>query len=170
MAAKKILAIFAGSLFPTVMASQDRVLKMIIRLARDHKVDLASIVRTSHEIDLSRKNLKSHGICFHPVRALNFNRTRLGKKILGAQWYAHCLLFGLSSRYYYWGHRSIIRQLREIIRSGHYDIVQISGWYSGDILSQVPEGIYSAIDTHDVLFEKKEKEYLARFGNGIPFF
>jgi glycosyltransferase involved in cell wall biosynthesis len=170
MAAKKILAISAGSLFPTVMASQDRILKMIVRLARDHSVEMASIVRTSSEIDLSRKNLKPYDIRFHPVRALNFNRTRLAKKILGAQWYAHYLLFGLSSRYYYWGHRIIIRQLREIIRSGHYDIVQVSGWHSGDVFGQVPEGIYSAIDTNDVLFEKKEKEYSARFGNRIPFF
>lgn len=170
MTEKKILLIFAGSLFPTVMASQDRNYKMIIRLASDHRVEFAAVVRSRAEVDLSRNILQPKGIRFHSIRALNFGGKTLANKLRAARWYANHLLSGYSSRYYYWGHRSIIQQLREIVLSGNYDVVQVSGWYCGDVFGHVPTGIVKAIDTHDVLFEKKEKVYLAEHGHRIPFF
>ena len=143
---------------------------MIARLALDHEVEFASQIRTTQEIGLSKEKLEPLGVRFRAVRALNYRKTRLARKILGVRWYVHYLLFGQSSRYFYWGHRVIIRQLRDIIHIDNYDIIHVSGWYCGDIFSHVSDGKIKVIDTIDVLFEKKEKEYLARFGKRLPFF
>lgn len=169
MSRKKILVIDSGSLFPLIMASQDRVFKMVKRLAQDHKVDIASIITDLNQLNLSKENLLKQINTFYPVISLNYNKKRFRRKIIGLKWLFNYLFFGTSSRHFYWGHKRIIKQLEHIVTRNRYDIVQLEGWYSGRILSRVSTNTYKVIDTHDVLYEKKEKEYKDIFGDNLPF-
>ena len=81
---KKILIINSVSLFPLVMASQDRVYKMAKRLAQDHTVDVAAIVTNSNELNMSKENLKNYINNFYPIFSLNFNKNKMLRKLIGA--------------------------------------------------------------------------------------
>lgn len=161
---KKILIINSVSLFPLVMASQDRVYKMAKRLAQDHTVDVAAIVTSSNELEMSKKNLNNCTNNFYPIFSLNFNKNKMLRKLIGAYWFLNYLLFGIPLRHFYWGHRKIIKQIKHIVDRNNYDIVQVEYCYSGNIFNIIPKDAYKIIDTHDVLFEKKEKEYNYIYG------
>lgn len=152
------------------MASQDRVFKMVKRLAQDHQVDLTTIVKNSNELNLSKKKISKYINNFWPVISLNYNKNRISRKIIGFNWYLNYLLFGISSRHFYWGHKKIINQLNNIIILNNYNIVQVEGWYIGKILNSTASSTYKVIDTIDVLYEKKEREYRDIYGDNLPFF
>jgi len=169
MKRKKILLVTPGSLFPVLMASQDRGLKMALRLAQDHQVDLASVVTNSTELEHSKEYLEGRINGFFPLISLNYNLPKYRRKILGLGWLWRYLLFGLSSRRFYWGHRKIRRQLENVIFRGKYDIVQLEGWYLGEQLRAIPSSIYKAIDTQDVLYEQKMRAYKQLYGERLPY-
>jgi glycosyltransferase involved in cell wall biosynthesis len=152
------------------MASQDRSYKLIKRLSQEHQVDLAAIVQDSLKLNLTREKLAKIVNNFYPIISLNYNKSKIIRKIIGLKWLYNYLLFGISSRHYYWGHKKIMQQLEHIIEQNKYDIVQLVGWYSGKIFKNVSTSTYKAIDTHGVLYEKKIKEYQDIYGEKIPFF
>ena len=167
---KRILVISPGPLFPLEMASQDRNYKLIKRLSQDHQIDLAAIVQGSLKLNSTREKLAKVVNNFYPIISLNYNKNKIIRKIIGLKWLYNYLLFGISSRHYYWGHKKIIQQLEHIIEQNEYDIVQLVGWYSGKIFKNVSTSSYKVIDTHGVLYEKKIKEYQDIYGEKIPFF
>lgn len=169
MQEKKILLVNSGSLFPMLMASQDRVLKMALRLSLDHQVDLATIVTNSDELEYSSEYLERRINRFLPIISLNYNMPGHRRKILGLQWLLRYILFGISSRPFYWGHRKVVRQLENIIKLNKYDIVQVEGWYIGKILCKIPPPTFKAIDTHDVLYEQKLRVYKKTYGDRLPW-
>jgi len=170
MSKKRILIINSISLFPMRMASQDRVFKMVKRLTKDHWVDLATLVTNENELTLSNKIIRKYVNKFYPIFSINYNKNPIGRKIIGAYWYLNYLLFGFSSRYFYWGNNKIIKQLNQIITKNKYDIIQVEGWYSGRAFKNIPSNTYKVIDTHDVLFEKKGQELNYLYRRKWPFF
>jgi len=56
---KKILIVNPISLFPKVMASQDRVYNMIKRLSKYHIVDVATHVKSNYQLLKSQNELKN---------------------------------------------------------------------------------------------------------------
>ena len=153
-----------------IMASQNRVFNMAKRLAKDHSITIATIVTNSSEEKLSRENLNSVSIKFQPIYSLNYNKNKIQKKLLGARWLLSYILFGMSSREYYWNNKKIIKQLENLINSNDFDIVQVEMWYSGSIFQKISQETIKVIDTHDVLYEKKERECEIAHGARMPLF
>ena len=80
MSKKKILIINSISLFPKVMASQDRVLNIVRRLSQDHIVDLTTPIRSQNELTESKDKLEKICNRFYPIPAINPENKILKRK------------------------------------------------------------------------------------------
>jgi polysaccharide biosynthesis protein PslH len=167
---KKILIINPISLFPKVMAIQDRLYQMIIRLSQDHDVDVATHVINDEQRKLSEEKLRPYCREFYPIKPINYGRNKLRKKIIGLIFLVNYYIFGISRRVFYWAHKKSRKQILNIINKNDYDIVQITGWYQCILFKYLNDSIIKIIDTNDILFEKKEVTYTHKYNNKIPFF
>jgi glycosyltransferase involved in cell wall biosynthesis len=167
MRSKKILVVHLDSLFPKVMASQDTVYKMVKRLAQDHVVDLATTVRDGQELELSRSRLD--GVCrkFYPIRPINPRNSQIRRKTRGLQFAIYERLFHWPHHYFYAGHQTVMAQLKSIASQNDYDVVQAEYWYMAQLFRHLDPRVFKAIDTHDVLFDKKLQEVTRRH-HGSP--
>jgi glycosyltransferase involved in cell wall biosynthesis len=166
MGMKKILIINPIALFPKVMASQDRVITMAKTLAKDHTVDIITLVRSARDVELSAIELKKFCHAYYPVFAKN--SAFLKRKIQGLLYILSYIFFGYAKRYFYWGGRTTTRWIIRIIIENQYDIVQIEHWYQGRIFDYLGNEAIKVLASHDLLFEKKKLEYMHKFGNKIP--
>lgn len=167
MRKKKILVINSISLFPKVMASQDRVFNMIKRLSQDHLVDVVTRVRDNIELEESRKNLE--GVCnkFHPIQAVNPTNSILKRKYYGLKYLLYYQLFKYPLNYFHYNHKYYLSKFHEIISDNNYDIVQVEYWYLGKIFESLKDVKLKVIDSHDILFEKRNQEFRNRYGENI---
>ncbi|MES2352836.1 MAG: glycosyltransferase family 4 protein [Pseudomonadota bacterium] len=165
---KRILLVHLDSLFPKVMASQERVYRMAERLSRDHIVDVATTVRDELELEESRKHL--HGVCntFYPIIPINPMRNQIKRKIRRIEYYLYNRLRQYPHHYFYGGHPKIMAQLANIVKRNHYDVVQAEYWYMGKLFEFIDADIYKTIDTHDVLFDKKRQEIFHQYNDNPP--
>src|SRR5689334_17258094 len=165
---KKILIVHLDALFPKVMASQDTVFKMVKRLSRDHRVDIATTVRNDLELTESRKRLA--GICnaFYPIVPINPEGSQIRRKLAGMQFMLHQRLFGTPHHYFYAGRESVMSQLAAIVARNRYDVVQAEYWYMAQLFDRIDRDIIRVVDTHDVLFDKKRQELERRYGAHPP--
>lgn len=167
MTKKKILVINPISLFPKVMASQDRVLNMVKRLSKDHLVDVVTRVRDHNELDESRKYLGEVCNKFHPILAVNPSGSVMKQKYYGLKYLFYYYLFGYPTDYFYYTRRYYLSKLSRIIFQNQYDIVQVEYWYMGKIFEKIKEIKLKVIDSHDILFEKRDQEFRNRFGENL---
>ncbi len=168
---KKILLVFPISVFPKVMASQDRVWNMVKRFSVDHSVDIATICNNQDEINESKIMFAKYVNNFFPIVPPNFrNKKRILIRIIVRLgfWVKHYLL-GYSERYYYWGNKLVIKQLLKIIRDNNYDIVQVHYWYMCEIFKYLPLLTLKVIDTNDVLYKKKELSFKFKYKSQLPY-
>jgi glycosyltransferase involved in cell wall biosynthesis len=165
---RKILIVNPGPLYPIVMASQDRVVEMIKRLSKDHKVFLATLVKTSKEIDETESGLNGYIVSFFPIWSINRNLSY--RLLMGFLYKLQYPIFGFSKRNFYWGNQIIINKILRIINLNDFDIVQIEHWYQAGIFEKIKSNIIKVISSHDLLYEKKELEFNRRFKDKIPFF
>lgn len=168
MREKRILVTHLDALFPKVMASQDTVFKMVKRLARDHIVDIATTVRTDYELAESQRNLA--GVCnaFYPITPINPADSQLRRKLHSLQFGLYHLARGYPHHYFYAGRKSVLSQLTGIVQNAQYDVVQAEYWYMAQIFDRLEPRIFKAIDTHDVLFDKKRQELARDYGPNPP--
>lgn len=164
MSQKKILIINPISLFPMVMASQDRVLRMAQRLSRDHLVSLAFPVRNRLEKEESAEKLGDISGRFFPIPALNpdHNKPKRGYYALQRLFFHH--IFNYPVNYFYFSRKYYMKQFLEIMASDNYDIVQVEYWYMADILEKCGDRKTKVIDSHDILFLKQEQRFLSQAG------
>ncbi|MFX0132350.1 MAG: glycosyltransferase [Candidatus Hodarchaeota archaeon] len=168
MSKKRILIINPGPLFPKIMASQDRIINMIKCLFKTHEVDVITLYKTSEEKLLSEKGLT--GICNKYYLLQKPNHNFYSKKILGLiiKLWSYITLIPFEMVYPNWPR--IKRKIRNIINNNNYDIVQIEYWYQCSIFKKIPDNILKVIDTHDVLYEKKELEIKHKTQNQFSWY
>jgi glycosyltransferase involved in cell wall biosynthesis len=168
MTRKRILVTHLDALFPKVMASQDHAYKMVKRLAQDHIVDIATTVRNEQELIESRRHLE--GICntFYPIVPINPENDIFKRKLRGAQFWLNHLISHAPHHYFYAGRRTVMRQLQRIVEHNKYNIVQAEYWHMAQLFRYIDSNIFKAIDTHDVLFDKKRQEIHQQYGAQPP--
>jgi len=169
MRKKKILVINPISLFPKVMASQDRVFNMIKRLSHDHSVDVVTRVRDDAELNESRKNLEDCCSQFFPLPALNPRDNILKRGFYAFKYSFYRHIFKYPANYFYYTHKYYLSRLSDIIFKGRYDIVQVEYWYMAKIFSMLKDIKLKVVDSHDILFDKENQEFRNRFGENLSF-
>jgi glycosyltransferase involved in cell wall biosynthesis len=165
---KTILILAMEPLFPKVRASQERIYRMAERLARDHTVDVATTVRDPVELEQSREHLRAVCRAFHPITPINPQGSQLRRKLRRAEYLLLHAPRHHPHHYFYGGHRRVTAQVADIVRQNRYDIVQAEYWYMAGVFEAIDAGIFRAIDTHDVLFDKVRQEMARRHGDRLP--
>jgi glycosyltransferase involved in cell wall biosynthesis len=170
MRRKKILVINPISLFPKVMASQDRIFHMVKRLSCDHLVDLATPIRNENELQESMEKLA--GVCnkFYPIPAVNPSENLLKRKFYGLGSLFYYYLFKYPGNFFYNSRKYYLSKFSEILSKNNYDIVQVEYWYMGKIFEKLGNVKLKVIDSHDILFDKREQEFKNRYGENLSSF
>ena len=154
---KKILVINPISLFPKIMASQDRVYNLIKRLSLDHDVDVLTFYKTEQEKNDSENMLKNYCKNLSQVRVIN-GYSKIARKLFALKNILKLFLFNYPINYSVFSEKYYCENILRIIDKYDYDIVQVEYWYLGYVLKKINSGCIKVIDTHDVLFDKKEQE------------
>ena len=155
-------------LFPKVKASQERIYRMAERLSRDHTVDVATTVRDPDELEQSRAHLRAVCRAFHPITPINPHGSQLQRKLRRAEYLLLHAPRHHPHHYFYGGHPRVTAQVADIVRRNRYDIVQAEYWYMARVFDAIDAGIFKAIDTLDVLFDKVRQEMARRHGDRLP--
>jgi glycosyltransferase involved in cell wall biosynthesis len=166
---KKILIFYSISPFPKIMASQDRVIKMLQRLAEDHIVDFAFIYRDQFQLKSTLANLKLTCRKVFPIKALNPIDSQLKRKYYAVISRIYEFIFLHSREFYYLSRSKYQKILIDIVNKNDYDIVQVEFWYAGQVFKYFPSSIFKVIDTHMIAFEEKQLYFKKKYGNNIPF-
>jgi glycosyltransferase involved in cell wall biosynthesis len=165
---KSILIINSISLFPKIMASQDRIIEMAKRLSKDHKVDLATVISNDEELEKSQKNLK--GICsnFYPIKKINPSDSIIRRKYYGLNFLLYNYLFALPKVYFY--NRHYYEQIVRLQEQNNYDIIQAEYWYLGGVFQHIDNKVYKVIDTHDIAITIESLAFRKKYGQELPYF
>jgi glycosyltransferase involved in cell wall biosynthesis len=168
MSKKKILIVFPGSLFPKVMACQDRVIGMIGRLSRDHSIDVAFIYKNDEEVRLSRERL-SH-ICHRlfPLRAINATNNYLGRAYYRLKNGVIHFVTKNPLPFLYLSNKRYLRRVLKIIDEGKYDVIQLEYCHMGGIFRYLGKNTIKVVDTHMIASKEQELYYLNQFGYALP--
>lgn len=169
MAKKKILIIYSGYLFPLIMASQHRVFDMLKTLSLYHEVHFMSFVKNKKDKqDTTDKIIK---ICkkYIPIIPINYESSFIKKKIIGLKAFLSFAFMRNSLRQFYVSNDFILDQLISYLNSYDFDIIQIEYWYNYKLFKKLPKKAYKVIDSHGILFKKKEKEYNKLFNMKTSF-
>ncbi len=167
MTRKRILIVHPIALYPKVMASQDRLINMIKRLAQEHTVDVATYVKDKIQLRESMANVPSLCDRFFPIVTINARHKRVRSRF-------HSLKFFLAKKflhtpvlYSHYTHRRYFRILDRIIQQGNYDIVQMEYWFAASYLGRLPKDCFKVIDTIDIMFDKKRQELIREYGEPL---
>jgi glycosyltransferase involved in cell wall biosynthesis len=167
MGRKTILIVYSASIFPIVMASQDRVFNMIKRLAKDHIVDFAFIDRGNNDLKLNMDGLQ--GICrkIIPIPALNPYGRKIKRILLGIMIRILKILTGLPVSYLYQSQKKYKSFLRKMIIENNYDIVQIEYCYMSSVFRDIEGEIFKVVDTHGIAYKDEYLNIKKKRGNKI---
>jgi polysaccharide biosynthesis protein PslH len=161
---RNILVVVPGGLFPTVMASQVRVIDMIRALSAEHRVDVAVLVSRPGEAEETRARLGD--VCGNVFALEKPNRRAVPRFLLAGIRQLLDFLLILPAECLIPDFPSIRRRLRGILRRNAYDVVQIEFWMQAGLLDRAGRAL-RVVDTHDVLHEKRRSLY-ANGGAGRP--
>jgi len=153
MKRKNILIINSGTLFPKVMAYQDRVIEMTKFLNKKHDVDIVCLYNTEKE--KSNNQLQLGKICNQFYLLEKPNNTFLNRKILGALLFLLEKVLRIPREMIYPNWPSVRKKILKIIRKNNYDVIQIETWWQCSLFKKINSNILKVIDTHDVLHEKR---------------
>lgn len=153
MTPKKILIVSHGSLFPTIMMSQVRILNLIKALSRDHTVDVAGVCHDSREKELSQTHLKDICHKFFPLKPINPKSAVLSRKYYGLKHHLLNYLFGVHKIYATHSNKKIIKRILDVVENGGYDIVQVEHWHMAEVLGKIKSDIFKTIDTPGLVEE-----------------
>jgi len=158
MSRKKILIINPDILFPKVMAFQDRVIELTKFLQKEHDVDIICLYRNEKEKTINQSMLDE--ICNQFFFIKKPNSTNLKRKICGLISYLLDRIFLIPKEVIYPNWPPVKKKILKIINQNHYDIIQIETWWQCSIFKKVKSKVFKVIDTHDVLFEKRNLELI----------
>jgi len=165
---KSILIINSTSLFPKIMASQDRIIEMTKRLSKDHKVDVATVIGNDEELEKSQKNLKEICSEFYPIRKINPSNSIIRRKYYGLHFLFYHYLFSLPKVYFY--NRHYYEQIARLQEKNNYDIIQAEYWYLGGVFEHIGSKVYKVIDTHDIAITRETLAFRKKYGHDLPYF
>lgn len=165
---KKILVLSPLSIFPKIMASQERTFRLVERLSKDHIVDVAAIIRNDNELKESFENLKPVSNQFYPIHAVNQSDDKIKRKLYGIKFLLKNRMLKIPEDYFYSTQKPYIKFLTNLITQNKYDIVHAEYWFMAEVFRYINPYIFKAIDTVDVLFDKKRQTFENKFGNAVP--
>ncbi|QQS35533.1 MAG: glycosyltransferase [Ignavibacteriales bacterium] len=168
MKQKKILILSPLSIFPKIMASQERTYRIAERLSKDHIVDIAAIIRNENELKESNEKLKSVCNKFYPVHAVNPSNNNFKRKLYGIKFLISNKLKKIPEDYFYSTQKPYIKFLADIIAANKYDVVHAEYWFMAEVFRHIDPYTFKVIDTVDVLFDKKRQSFENHFGKNIP--
>ena len=165
MKSKKILIVNPIALFPKVMASQDRLINMIERLAQDHIVDVVTYVKDNRQ--LAESFAKVPALCnrFFPITTINARHKKVRSRVHALRFYLARKLNHTPVLYSHYTHRHYFSTLDRIVQQGDYDIVQMEYWFAASYLGRLPATCFKVIDTIDIMFDKKRQELRRQYGD-----
>ena len=152
------------------MASQQRVIDMVKTLSMRHEIHFMSFVKNKKDKTLTTEKMKAICENYLPIEPINYNSSKIGRKVIGFKAIISYLLIGKSFREYYIGHKKIIKQIKNVIESEDFSIIQIEYWYLYRIFKNLKNGITKVIDSHGILSDKKKLEYEKLHNDKVPFF
>ena len=156
MSRKKILIINPGALFPKVMAFQDRVINMTKCLNEKHNVDIICLYTTVKERKYNQEYLAE--ICNRFYLIKKPNNTFIKRKLWGILIFILHKVTLIPKEMIYPNWPSVRKNILNIIRKNQYDIIQIETWWQCPLFNYVSGDVLKVIDTHDVMYEKRECE------------
>ena len=151
------------------MASQQRVIDMVKTLSTRHEVHLMSFVKNKENKILTTEKMETICNNYLPIEPINYNSSKIGRKIIGFKAMISYLIKGKSFREYYIGHKKIIKQIKNVIESKDFSIIQIEYWYLFKVFKYSPEHTITVIDSHGILSDKKKIEYEKLYQDKVPF-
>lgn len=157
---KKILLIYYAPLMPKIMASQDRVINLVKRLAIDHDIHVITSYRTRTQREETKKLLEEMGIKYFPIKAINPQNDIIRRAFLRAIFTLMHYISKIPGDYFYAGNPFFINKIRNIIKKTDYDIIQLEYWYNWKVFNSAGKKTIKVIDTHDVLYEKRRQQLL----------
>jgi len=92
---KKIFIVNPISLFPKVMASQERTYNMIKRLSKDHIVNVATYIKSNYQLLESQSELKNVCNKFHSIPVINPTNSFLRRAFHRARYQIYCNFFAI---------------------------------------------------------------------------
>ena len=152
------------------MASQQRVIDMVKTLSMRHEIYFMSFVKNKEDKTLTTKKMESICKNYIPIEPINYNSSKIGRKIIGFKAMISYLIKGKSFREYYIGHKKIIKQIKNVIDYEDFSVVQIEYWYLYRIFKNLKNDITKVIDSHGILSDKKKLEYEKLHNGKVPFF
>ncbi len=156
---KKILIINYISVFPKIMASQDRVFNLAKRLSLDHDVTVVTSYKNDLQKNISELEFKKQNIKYVGVKAVNNDSNNFYKYIIGLKFLIYHYFFFHTNDYYYAGSNHFNKAVSKIIRNNKYDIVQIQYWFNWRILANKSiKKVLKVIDSQDILYDKREQQ------------
>lgn len=168
MTARKILIVNPITLFPKVMASQDRLINMIKRLAQDHTVDVVTYVKDRRQLRESLEKVPPLCNRFFPITTINARHKPIRSRLHSARFFLANKICHTPILFSHYTHRHYFKILDRIVRDGGYDIVQMEYWFAASYLERVPSTCRKVIDTIDIMFDKKRQELQRKYGEPLP--
>ena len=156
MKRKKILIINPGALFPKVMAFQDRVINMTKCLNEKHDVDIICLYTTVKERKYNQEYLAE--ICNRFYLIKKPNNIFIKRKLWGILRFILHKVILIPKEMIYPNWPSVRKNILNIIRKNQYNIIQIETWWQSSLFKYVSPEILKVVDTHDVMYEKRECE------------
>lgn len=156
MPKKRILIIHPGNLYPTIMAFQDRVINLIRVLNNSHHVEVIALYNTEEQKSLHVEKLPE--ICENYYLIPKPNRTFIQKKLFGILKHLISMIFKIPAQAIYPNWPSLRNQILLIVGETEYDIIQIETWWQCQLFKKMGNNIFKVVDTHDVMYEKRELE------------
>ena len=165
---KKILIYSGTGLFPKIMASQDRVINMIIELSKKHEVDLVMRYRKDSEVKETRDQIGKYLNQFYPIKAVNPENSSFRRKYFGIIYKARSYITEFPLAFFYQNHPKHHEEVLNLIANNHYDIFQTEYWYFGEIFSKIKTKTLKVIDMHMLSYEDLYLYALEKYSGRIP--
>ena len=104
---------------------------------------------------------------FFPITTINAPHKLIRSRLHRLRFYLARKLFHTPVLYSHYTHRRYFKILDRIVREGEYDVVQMEYWFAASYLERVPAACYKAIDTIDIMFDKKRQELIRQYGEPL---
>ena len=166
---RKILIYVGHSLFPKIMASQDRIINMIIELSKDHSVDLAMVYRSMDELRETTQKTAPYLTNLYPIKAVNFKSNHIKRKYFGIKNKLLSKFSGLPSVFYSINNEKYKKEVHRILDKNNYDVFQVEYWYFSDMFSEIKHRVLKVIDLHMIAFDDLYGYCVEKYGkDDIP--
>jgi len=161
---KKILIYSGINLFPKIMASQDRIINMIIELSKQHCIDLVMKYRYEEEVAFTERELNKYLTNFYPIKSVNPYNSFLRRKYFGLNYKLLSQVKGYPTTFFYQNYPKIQKQVIDIVEQNDYDIFQVEYWYFADIFKKINVKVLKVIDMHMISFDDLQLYAIEKYG------